>query len=106
VQVYRKTVSAKVTLEKENKNTKTKLEHVKIQSKQLLKIKQELEEERDRAVTRYERSSSHTHAHTHSLTYQCILIVCLRLNTLLSMSIVCRILCAIYFCVIITGLSM
>ena len=52
VQVYRKTVSAKVTLEKENKKTKNKLEHVKIQSKQLLKIKQELEEERDRAVTR------------------------------------------------------
>ena len=52
VQIYRKTASEKVEIESENKSTKKKFERVKIQNKHLLKIQQELEEERNLAFAR------------------------------------------------------
>ena len=52
VQIYRKTAAEKVEIESKNKVTKKKFERVKIQHKHLLKIQQELEEERNLAFAR------------------------------------------------------
>ena len=84
--------AGRLIAQKENENTKSKLERAKIQSKQLLRIKQGLQEERDWAITRCVCSSSvshsctrtithlstYTHAHAQSLTYHVFLCVHVR----------------------------